>query len=223
MSWADTVKLLRESPGNLRDVSNHQTNQYLQSNTTTVTQQVNQQINQSFILRQNDTPSSTNQVPENTNIAPKDHIRQEPIVLNNNNSTVTPANKPFSIEQQIQSLSIKLQQDKEQSDQRFSGFSTLITQMIDSNNQRFQRQQLENQIHSSACMMGLQELASQLNLTISLTEDLQKKATKSILSNMSITKELQNESVVEKNYSLSLLRQQRQINLIIWINLQPSI
>ena len=138
MSWADTVKLLRESPGNLRDVSNHQTNQYLQSNTTTVTQQVNQQINQSFILRQNDTPSSTNQVPENTNIAPKDHIRQEPIVLNNNNSTVTPANKPFSIEQQIQSLSIKLQQDKEQSDQRFSGFSTLITQMIDSNNQRFQ-------------------------------------------------------------------------------------
>ena len=51
-----------------------------------------------------------------------------------------------------------------------------LNKLVISSNHRSNQIEIAGQIQSQACMMGIQELATKLNLQISLTKDLMEKA-----------------------------------------------
>ena len=81
-----------------------------------------------------------------------------------------------SFKDKMISLQCTIKKNEDTTEKRFQMIGDTLNKMVMSNKYRFNQIELAGQIQTQACMMGIQELAAKLNLQISPTKELLKKA-----------------------------------------------
>ena len=200
MSWADAVKQLKETASNLK-VTNQQNIINQTQVHMTVNQQINQQFQMHQENQQDENiyentnpyanPNGTSNGDEGINSQSSSSAMKSSQVGSQTNtyaplqtslstqgkstniSSLTKSGGTF--EDEMKALNVIILQEREKTESKLNNLGTVMKNIVVTNNERFkltEQQQIYTQIHTQACMIGIQEMASKLNITISSSDSL---------------------------------------------------